>query len=65
LGLKRGETKRFRFYVNKTYEGEFFLPAFTAEAMYDPTVFAVLPGRPLPKPVAEQRANPNSRGQRP
>ncbi|HPE89152.1 MAG TPA: MG2 domain-containing protein [Spirochaetales bacterium] len=65
LGLKRGETKRYRFYVNKAYEGEFFLPAFTAEAMYDPTVYAVLPGRPLPKPSAEPRANPNSRGQRP
>jgi uncharacterized protein YfaS (alpha-2-macroglobulin family) len=65
FGLKRGETKRFRFYANKTYEGEFFLPAVTAEAMYDPTVLAVIPGRPLPIPASSPNANPNTRGQRP
>jgi len=65
FGLKRGETKRFRFYVNKTYEGEFFLPAVTAEAMYRPEVFAVLPGRSLPKPTTRPTVNPNSRGLRP
>jgi len=66
FGLKRGETKRFRFYVNKAYEGEFFLPAITAEAMYSPEVFAVLPGRPLPPPSSSPTgSNPNNRGSRP
>jgi len=65
FGLGRGETKRFRFFVNKTYEGEFFLPAVTAEAMYKPDVYAVIPGRPLPRPTTSPNGNPNSRGFRP
>ncbi len=66
FGLQRGETKRFRLFVNKTYEGDFFLPAVTAEAMYQPEVFAVSPGRQLSRPSSSPAAaNPNSRGLRP
>ncbi len=63
FSMKRGELKRFRFYVNKAYEGEFFMPAITAEAMYSPGVFAVLPGKLLPRPSAT--GNPNVRSSRP
>lgn len=65
FGLKRGESRTFRHYANKTYEGEFFLPAVSVEAMYDPTVMAVIPGRPLPRPAVSPNAGPNSRGLRP
>ncbi len=47
FALARGETRRFRMYANKTYAGEFFLPAITAEAMYLPEIQAVIPGRQL------------------
>jgi len=63
FALKRGELKRFRFYVNKAYDGEFFLPAVTAEAMYSPGIFAVLPGKLLPRPASS--GNPNARSTRP
>jgi hypothetical protein len=49
FGLDHAETRRFRFFVNKTYDGDFFMPAIVAEAMYRPDVFAVLPGRLLPR----------------
>lgn len=65
FGLQRGETKRFRFYVNKAYDGAFFLPAATAEAMYRPDVYAVLPGRALSRSPAVAPSNPNGRGLRP
>lgn len=65
FGLQRGETRRFRFYVNKAYDGAFFLPAATVEAMYRPDVFAVLPGRALSRSPAAAPANPNGRGLRP
>lgn len=67
FSLKRGETKRFTSYVNKTYEGEFILPAVTLEAMYKPELFAVTPGRPLARPIEtySPNANPNGRGLRP
>jgi len=65
FGLQRGETRRFRFFVNKAYDGAFFLPAATVEAMYRPDVFAVLPGRALSRSPATAPANPNGRGLRP
>ncbi|HAE23628.1 MAG TPA: alpha-2-macroglobulin [Spirochaetaceae bacterium] len=49
FGLKRGETKTFRIFVNKSYAGEYFLPAISAEVMYKPELYAVIPGRPLRK----------------
>jgi uncharacterized protein YfaS (alpha-2-macroglobulin family) len=65
FGLQRGETRRFRFYVNKAYDGAFFLPAATVEAMYRPDVFAVLPGRALSRSPVMAPVNPNGRGLRP
>ncbi|MDX9959236.1 MAG: hypothetical protein RBT68_12410 [Spirochaetia bacterium] len=58
LALKRGETRRFKLYVNKTYDGEFFLPAMVAEAMYKPEIFAVLPGRALGRPDQSTPGSP-------
>ena len=52
--LARGETRTYRIYVNKTYAGEFFLPAVTAEAMYKPELFAVIPGKQLSRVSAPQ-----------
>jgi uncharacterized protein YfaS (alpha-2-macroglobulin family) len=49
FGLERGETKTFRIFVNKSYAGEYFLPAISAEVMYKPELYAVIPGRPLRK----------------
>ena len=62
FALRRTETRRFKLYVNKTYDGEFFLPALVAEAMYKPEVFAVLPGRALERPA--QRSPGKSSGER-
>ena len=60
FALKRGETRRFKLYVNKTYDGEFFLPAMVAEAMYKPEIFAVLPGRALSRPPQNTPGSPSS-----
>ncbi|CAM2068424.1 Alpha-2-macroglobulin family [Sulfidibacter corallicola] len=38
--LKIGERKTFRVMVNAAYEGRFYLPAVSAEAMYDDTINA-------------------------
>ena len=59
FALKRGETRRFKLYVNKTYDGEFFLPAMVAEAMYKPEIFAVLPGRALGRPGQSTPGTPS------
>jgi uncharacterized protein YfaS (alpha-2-macroglobulin family) len=61
FALKRGETRRFKLYVNKTYDGEFFLPAMVAEAMYKPEIFAVLPGRSLGRPRQGTPGSPGGR----
>jgi uncharacterized protein YfaS (alpha-2-macroglobulin family) len=58
FALKRGETRRFKLYVNKTYDGGFFLPAMVAEAMYKPEIFAVLPGRALGRPGQSAPGSP-------
>lgn len=58
FGLERGETRRYRIFVNKTYAGEYFLPAVTVEAMYRPEYFAVIPGRPLSPVAAPPSARP-------
>lgn len=50
FSLAYGEEKAFRIYFNKTYDGAFFLPAITAEAMYNNAVFATIPGRRLQRP---------------
>jgi hypothetical protein len=43
--LLKGQTKSFKLYVNKTYEGRFLIPAVKVEAMYEPSILAVVPGR--------------------
>ena len=43
--LKHGETKSFRFLINTSYLGRYYLPLVSVEAMYDGTVHATLPGR--------------------
>ena len=37
FGMQGGSTKVFRFRVNASYAGKFYLPAWTCEAMYDDT----------------------------
>lgn len=49
------EEKTFIVMVNRTYGGQFYLPAVTAEAMYKPEVLAVLPGLQLPLITAVQQ----------
>jgi len=65
FSIARGASKRFRFNVNKTYEGLYFLPAVNAEAMYRPEIFAVVPGRLLSVPKSTPSSNPNSRSGKP
>ncbi|TFG83780.1 MAG: hypothetical protein E4H20_04780, partial [Spirochaetales bacterium] len=60
FSLARGETRTYRIFVNKTYAGEYFLPAVTAEAMYRPEVFAVIPGRPLSRVTSPLNVNPRN-----
>jgi uncharacterized protein YfaS (alpha-2-macroglobulin family) len=42
--LSANSNKVFRFQVNASYEGRFYLPAITAYAMYDETINARNPG---------------------
>ena len=66
--LARNEQRTFRVYANKTYNGEFWLPAIVAESMYLPEIQAIIPGSYLLRPSAQApvRSNvpassPNSR----
>jgi hypothetical protein len=43
--LGSGQSKTFRIALHAAYEGRFFLPAVVAEAMYDNTVYARIPGQ--------------------
>lgn len=43
--LRPNETKTFRIMLNAAYLGEFYLPSVYAEAMYDGTINALVPGR--------------------
>ena len=45
FSLDNGTGKTFRFALNASYEGRFFLPAIVCEGMYDQTVYARLPGQ--------------------
>lgn len=42
--IRQGETKTFRILLNASYLGRFYLPMVLAEAMYDPTINARIPG---------------------
>lgn len=44
FGLKRGETKIFKFVVNASFDGRYWMPAVYAEAMYDGRVNAKTAG---------------------
>ncbi len=52
--LNKYEEQEFTVFVNRTYGGQFYLPAVTAEAMYKPEITAVLPGAALPLIIATQ-----------
>ncbi|MEM6929772.1 MAG: hypothetical protein AAF602_22730, partial [Myxococcota bacterium] len=45
MDLSRGAKKTFTIDLNASYRGRFYLPQFTAEAMYDPNVAASTRGR--------------------
>jgi uncharacterized protein YfaS (alpha-2-macroglobulin family) len=45
FGLKAGEKRVFTFRATVTYEGRFYLPPVSVEAMYDPTINARVPGK--------------------
>jgi hypothetical protein len=47
--LKAGEKRVFTFRATVTYDGRFYLPPVSVEAMYDPTINALVPGKWLEK----------------
>ena len=66
FSLAPHKEKRISFYVNKTYDGRFYLPAVSVESMYDARFQAIEPGRWLSDPpramtIEEKRALHNSR----
>jgi uncharacterized protein YfaS (alpha-2-macroglobulin family) len=42
--LAQGESKRFRIKLNASYRGRYYMPMVSAEAMYDATINARVPG---------------------
>ena len=47
--LRGGEKRAFTFRATVTYDGKFYLPPVSVEAMYDPTINARVPGKWLDK----------------
>lgn len=45
--LKPNQTKKFRFQVNATYTGEYYLPGISCNAMYDNSIQAYEPGKQI------------------
>ncbi|MGM0565167.1 MAG: alpha-2-macroglobulin family protein [Bacteroidota bacterium] len=45
--LNRNQTKKFRFKVNATYTGKYYLPGISCNAMYDNSIQAFEPGRQI------------------
>jgi len=45
FNLRPNETKLFQFMFNASYIGKYYLPSIYAEAMYDATINAKIPGR--------------------
>ena len=45
FNLRPNETKLFQFMFNASYIGRYYLPSIYAEAMYDATINAKIPGR--------------------
>ncbi len=54
--LDAKETRTIKTYVNKTYEGSFWLPAASVQAMYDERWQALVPGRWLAAPAGAGEA---------
>jgi uncharacterized protein YfaS (alpha-2-macroglobulin family) len=49
FSLRGGEKRVFTFQATVTYDGMFYLPPVSVEAMYDPTINARVPGKWLDK----------------
>ncbi|MCX7031504.1 MAG: MG2 domain-containing protein [Spirochaetes bacterium] len=49
FSLRGGEKRVFTFQATVTYDGKFYLPPVSVEAMYDPTINARMPGKWLDK----------------
>lgn len=45
FSLRGGQSKTFKVLVTNTYRGSFYLPMTTAEAMYDNSIRALVPGK--------------------
>ncbi|GAA0893900.1 MG2 domain-containing protein [Fulvivirga kasyanovii] len=43
--LRPNERKTFRILLNSSYQGDYYMPAISCEAMYDNTISAVIAGR--------------------
>ncbi len=56
------ESKTFEFYATAAYNGTYIVPAIHAEAMYDETIQAIVPGRTVAKTVIDPRSNARSSG---
>lgn len=59
--LPRGAVARYRFHATVAYGGSFVLPAIVAEAMYDPAVYAIIPGR-IPVSGSQRQGGSPNRG---
>ncbi|SKB34110.1 hypothetical protein SAMN05660226_00737 [Parapedobacter luteus] len=44
FNIRQGETLTYRVLLNASYAGRYFLPAVSAEAMYDDRIQAIVPG---------------------
>ena len=45
FGLAEGRSETYRVQLNAAYQGRFYLPAVSCEAMYDNSINARVPGR--------------------
>lgn len=45
FSLRQGESRTFHLLLNASYLGKYYLPSIRAEAMYDDTISALVPGR--------------------
>jgi len=67
FSLSSQADKTFTVYVNKTYDGRFYLPAVNVESMYSADLQAIEPGRWLSDPpkaeTAEEKRNSHNQKQ--
>jgi uncharacterized protein YfaS (alpha-2-macroglobulin family) len=60
FAIEPKESKTFTVRVNKTYDGQFYLPAIGVEAMYDSSIQAIVPGhwlKAISRPSTDSRSN--------